>query len=61
VNKINGILLDPDVQQLSVLFKHLDNYNWEAMGKASQQIFKEKFTLNRVFSEYCDLYDSLLK
>jgi glycosyltransferase involved in cell wall biosynthesis len=59
-NGLNGILLDPDVKQLSNLFSQLDDYNWEAMGKSSQQLFKEKFTLSRVFSEYCDMYDSLL-
>ena len=58
-NGINGVLLDPDINQLRGLFMRLDEYNWKEMGISSKQIFNEKFALNRVLSEYCDIYDSL--
>jgi|GEM_PF-333151 Glycosyltransferase len=60
-NGLNGLLLEPDTTQLVDIFNHIDEYDWEAMGVASRQIFKEKFTLDRMFSEYCDMYNSLFK
>jgi glycosyltransferase involved in cell wall biosynthesis len=58
-NGLNGILLKPDVNDLSDLLMQIHHYDWHSMGKISRKIFEEKFTLNRVFSEYCDMYDSL--
>ena len=60
-NKYNGLLIDPSVEQLKDIFNNMDSYNWEVMGENSLKLFKDKFTLDRVFSEYCDIYDSLLK
>jgi glycosyltransferase involved in cell wall biosynthesis len=59
-NKYNGLLIDPSVEQLKDIFNNMDSYNWEVMGENSLKLFKDKFTLDRVFSEYCDIYDSLL-
>ena len=60
-NKHNGLLIDPVVEQLKEIFNNMDSYNWEVMGENSFKLFKDKFTLDRVFSEHCDIYDSLLK
>ena len=60
-NKYNGVLIDPSVEQLKDVFNNMDSYNWKVMGKNSLKLFREKFTLDRVFSEYCDIYDSLVK
>ena len=60
-SKYNGLLIDPSVEQLKDIFNNMDSYNWEVMGENSLKLFKDKFTLDRVFSEYCDIYDSLLK
>lgn len=59
-NKFNGLLLDPNAEQLTNIFNDMDKYNWSLMGENSRKLFKDKFTLDRVFSEYCDIYDSLL-
>ena len=58
-NGNNGILLEPDVSQLTNLLNHIDLYNWKVMGESSKKIYKEKFTLDRMFSEYCEMYNSL--
>ena len=60
-NNYNGLLIDPDSEKLKDIFNNIDNYNWSLMGKKSKILFNKKFTLNRVFSEYCDIYDSLSK
>jgi glycosyltransferase involved in cell wall biosynthesis len=60
-NNYNGLLIDPSVEQLKDIFNNIDSYNWEIMGENSLKLFNDKFTLDRVFSEYCDIYDSLTK
>ena len=60
-NKHNGLLIDRSVEQLKEIFNNMDSYNWEDMGENSLKLFEDKFTLDRVFTEYCDIYDSLLK
>ena len=60
-NNYNGLLIDPSVEQLKKIFNNMDIYNWNLMGENSKKLFEKKFKLDRVFSEYCDIYDSLTK
>jgi len=55
----NGILLNPDVNELTVLLSKLPNYDWELMGKNSRKRFEKEFTFERMAKEFCDMYDSL--
>lgn len=55
----NGFLLNPDVNELTVLLSKLPNYDWELMGKNSRKRFEKEFTFERMAKEFCDMYDSL--
>jgi glycosyltransferase involved in cell wall biosynthesis len=56
---LNGLLLDPNVDQLVDLLNNIDKYNWSEMGKASLSEFKTKFTFDRMKVEYCEMLDKL--
>ncbi len=55
----NGILLNPDVKELSELLEKITNYDWELMGKNSRKRFEIEFTFERMEKDFCDMYDSL--
>lgn len=48
----NGILLNPDLDQLINLFTRLCEYDWEEMGKQSRQKFEEYYTFSRMRLDY---------
>ena len=56
---INGILIDPNVEQLTTIFYHMDEYDWNVMGKRSRERWKKDFTFDRMKKQYCDMLDSL--
>ena len=56
---INGILIDPNVEQLTTIFDHMDEYDWNVMGKRSRERWKKDFTFDRMKKQYCDMLDSL--
>lgn len=45
---INGILIDPNVEQLTTIFDHMDEYDWNVMGKRSRERWKKDFTFDRM-------------
>lgn len=55
----NGVLIDPEVQQLTDVLNHLTDYDWDGMGKHSRQRFEKEFTFDRMKKEYCDVLDTL--
>ena len=57
----NGLLLDVSQQQLEKVFVHMDEYNWEEMGRLSREKFEKEFSFNRMRTDYCDIMDSLFK
>lgn len=59
VDSRNGILLDPDCDQLYQVLDNLDNYDWEALGAASRQRFDNEFTFTQMISSYCDMLDKV--
>lgn len=59
VDERNGILIDPDVDQLTHLFNSIDQYDWDLMGKQSRLRFENEFTFTQMIKSYCDLMDKL--
>ena len=57
----NGLLLDPDVAQLTEIFNHIDEYDWKEMGVKSRKRWENEFTFDRMKKQYCDMLDSLFK
>lgn len=55
----NGLLLDTDVNQLTAIFNHIDEYDWADMGKKSRERWENEFTFDRMKKQYCDMLDSL--
>ena len=61
VDERNGILIDPDVEQLVGVLNRLPDYDWIALGKGSRQRFEEEYTFERMLKDYADMFDKLLK
>lgn len=59
VDDRNGILLNPDIDQLTEVLNRLPNYDWDALGKASRKRFEEEFTFQRMLKDYADMFDSI--
>lgn len=58
-NGKNGLLIDPNVQQLTNVLNHINDYDWVQMGKCSRKRFESEFTFERMSKEYCDVLDNL--
>lgn len=57
----NGLLLDPDVEQLTAIFNRIDEYDWIGMGRQSRKRWENEFTFDRMKRQYCDMLDSLFQ
>ena len=57
----NGFLIEPNVKDLVDTLTSLDKYDIEDMGKASRIRFEQEFTFERMKSEFCNMYDKVLK
>lgn len=58
-HNINGVLIEPTVDSVENILNNLDEYNWKEMGIKSHQTFLNKFTLDRMMSNYCKLINEL--
>lgn len=59
VDERNGILIEPDVRQLTEVLNHLPDYDWEKLGKASRMRFEKEFRFSRMLDDYANVFDSL--
>lgn len=59
-NGKNGLLLEPNVEQLTELFKKIDDYNWDVMGRESRKRFEEYYTFTRMRSDYVRMLNKAL-
>lgn len=59
VDNDNGILIQPDTEELANVFEHLDEYDWKQMGINSRKKFSDEFTFARMLSSFCDTADDL--
>ena len=61
VGEENGLLINPDANELAKIFERMDDYDWKAMGVESRKKFEKEFTFKAMISSYCDVMDNLLK
>lgn len=55
----NGVLINPDSDELANVFAHIDDYDWDEFGKNSRKLFEEEYDFSRMISSYCDMMDGL--
>lgn len=55
----NGLLLEPNVEQLTTIFNRMDEYDWSAMGRLSRKRWENEFTFDRMKKQYCDMLDTM--
>lgn len=60
VDDRNGILIDPDIEQLSEVLNHLDDYDWNLLGQASRKRFENEFTFEQMMNAYCNMVDKTI-
>lgn len=51
-DNVNGKLLNPSKENLVELFKRLDLYDWDKMGKASRTLFESYYVFTRMRLDY---------
>ena len=61
VDARNGILIDPNIEQLTEVLNQLPNHNWVELGKGSRKRYEEEFTFDRMLKDYADMFDLLMK
>ena len=59
VDERNGILIDPDVEQMTDVLNRLPDYDWKALGVSSRRRFEEEFNFEIMRLHYADMFDSL--
>ena len=59
VDRYNGVLIEPDVDQLYEILLHLGDYDWEEMGHKSRILFEEQYTFERMKKDYLGILESL--
>ncbi|MBR1792044.1 MAG: glycosyltransferase family 4 protein [Bacteroidales bacterium] len=55
----NGLLIEPDANQLANVLQNIDHYDWEQLGKNSRKKFEEEYTFTHMLASYCDVLDKL--
>ena len=61
VKEDNGVLINPDSDELAKVFAHIDDYDWASFGKNSRKLFEKEFDFSQMLSSYCDMMDNLYK
>ena len=59
VDDRNGVLINPDVKELTDVLNRLDQYDWDTLGKNSRRRFEEEFTFEIMRKNYADLFDNI--
>ncbi len=59
VDDRNGILIEPDIEQMTEVLNSLPLYDWNALGKASRLRFEQEFTFEIMRSNYASMFDGL--
>lgn len=58
---INGLLINPCVEELVDVFNNMDKYEWTTMGGESRKRFDEYYTFARMRDDYANMLDWALK
>lgn len=61
VNEKNGLLINPNVDELVAVLNKLPEYDWESMGQQSRTRFETEFTFDIMKKNYCDMFDALMQ
>ena len=56
VDDRNGILINPNANELRDVLNHLDRYNWELLGLQSRDRFEKEFTFEIMRKNYVGLF-----
>lgn len=59
VTNNNGVLVNVSVDELYDVLYHYEKYDWKTMGMASRELFENKFTFERMLSDYVIMVKSL--
>ncbi len=59
VNETNGVVLEPNANQLLEVLNNIEKYDWEVLRENSRKRFEEEFTFERMRKEYCDMLDGI--
>lgn len=54
---INGLLINPCVEELVEVFNHMDEYDWSRMGVESRKKFDEFYNFARMRDDYANMLD----
>lgn len=58
---VNGKLINYSFDELLDLFNHLDQYDWNEMGRESRRKFEEYYNFPRMRNDYLAMLDKLTK
>lgn len=58
-DKINGLIVEPNIASLIHIFKNIEKYDLVRMGFNSRKIFQDKFCLSRTIDSYSEILVSL--
>lgn len=61
VDETNGVLINPNSDELASVFRHLGDYDWKWMGGNSRARFEEEYTFSKMIESYCNVMDELTK
>lgn len=61
VDERNGVLIDPNIEQLTEVLNQLPNHDWGELGKLSRKRYEEEYTFERMLKDYADMFDKLMK
>lgn len=61
VDARNGILIDPNIEQLTEVLNHLPAHDWQKLGKGSRKRYEDEYTFDRMLKDYADMFDLLMK
>lgn len=54
-NGYNGILIEPNENDIYAVMRNLNVYDWKQMGCNSRRLFIDKFLINKMVKDYCDI------
>ena len=57
---VNGLLINPNVDELVDVFNNMDKYDWTAMGVESRKKFDEFYNFARMRDDYANMLDWVL-
>ena len=57
---VNGLLINPNVNELVDVFNNMDKYDWTTMGVESRKKFDEFYNFSRMRADYANMLDWVL-